>query len=89
VNKTESAARLKNSVRVFVEKICKMGCLEGSGEPAYIWDARFLKVNIKEFICGDGNLWIGCKVEGLCSYRACHPCVGRNRPTIEVSKCRL
>jgi hypothetical protein len=28
----ECAACLKNSVRVFVEKIYKMGCLEGSGE---------------------------------------------------------
>jgi hypothetical protein len=27
----ESAAFLKNSVRIFVEKIYKMGCLEGSG----------------------------------------------------------
>jgi hypothetical protein len=27
------AACLKNSVRIFVEKIYKMGCLEGSGVP--------------------------------------------------------
>jgi hypothetical protein len=27
------AARLKNSVRIFVEKIYKMGCFEGSGVP--------------------------------------------------------
>jgi hypothetical protein len=27
------AAHLKNSVRMFVEKIYKMGCLEGSGVP--------------------------------------------------------
>jgi hypothetical protein len=31
--KLESAAFLKNSVRIFVEKIYKMGCLEGSGMP--------------------------------------------------------
>jgi hypothetical protein len=29
----ECAAGLKNSVRIFVEKIYKMGCLEGSGVP--------------------------------------------------------
>ena len=29
----ESAACLKYSVRIFVEKIYKMGCLEGSGVP--------------------------------------------------------
>jgi hypothetical protein len=29
--KTECAACLKNSVRIFIEKIYKMGCLEGSG----------------------------------------------------------
>jgi hypothetical protein len=29
----ECAACLKNSVRIFVEKIYKMGCLEGSGVP--------------------------------------------------------
>jgi hypothetical protein len=29
----ESAACLKNSVRIFVEKIHKMGCLEGSDVP--------------------------------------------------------
>jgi hypothetical protein len=29
----ESAACLKNSVRIFVEKIYKMGFLEGSGVP--------------------------------------------------------
>jgi hypothetical protein len=29
----KSAARLKNSVRIFVEKVSKMGCLEGSGVP--------------------------------------------------------
>jgi hypothetical protein len=29
----EYAARLKNSVRIFVGKIYKMGCLEGSGVP--------------------------------------------------------
>ena len=29
----ECAAYLKNSVRIFVEKIYKMGCLEGSGVP--------------------------------------------------------
>jgi hypothetical protein len=29
----ECAARLKSSVRIFVEKIHKMGCLEGSGVP--------------------------------------------------------
>jgi hypothetical protein len=29
----ECAARLKNSVRIFVEKIYKIGCLEGSGVP--------------------------------------------------------
>jgi hypothetical protein len=29
----EWAACLKNSVRIFVEKIHKMGCLEGSGVP--------------------------------------------------------
>jgi hypothetical protein len=27
------AACLKNSVRIFVEKIYKLGCLEGSGVP--------------------------------------------------------
>jgi hypothetical protein len=27
------AVYLKNSVRIFVEKIYKMGCLEGSGVP--------------------------------------------------------
>jgi hypothetical protein len=27
------AARLKNSVQIFAEKIHKMGCLEGSGVP--------------------------------------------------------
>jgi hypothetical protein len=32
------AACLKNSVRTFVEKIYKMGCLEGSGVPVlYIY----------------------------------------------------
>jgi hypothetical protein len=31
--KGECAACLKNSVRIFVEKVYKMGCLEGSGEP--------------------------------------------------------
>ena len=31
--KGERAACLKNSVRIFVEKIYKMGCLEGSGVP--------------------------------------------------------
>jgi hypothetical protein len=31
--KTESAAYLKNSVRILVEKVYKMGCLEGSGVP--------------------------------------------------------
>jgi hypothetical protein len=30
----ESAACLKNSVRIFVKNIYKMGCLEGSGVPA-------------------------------------------------------
>jgi hypothetical protein len=29
----EYAACLKNSVRIFVKKIHKMGCLEGSGVP--------------------------------------------------------
>jgi hypothetical protein len=29
----ECAARLKNSVHIFIEKIRKMGCLEGSGVP--------------------------------------------------------
>jgi hypothetical protein len=29
----EGVACLKNSVRVFVEKIYRMGCLEGSGVP--------------------------------------------------------
>jgi hypothetical protein len=29
----ECAACLKNSVHIFVEKIHKMGCLEGSGVP--------------------------------------------------------
>jgi hypothetical protein len=29
----ERAACLKNSVHIFVEKIYKMGCLEGSGVP--------------------------------------------------------
>jgi hypothetical protein len=29
----ERAACLKNSARIFVEKIFKMGCLEGSGMP--------------------------------------------------------
>jgi hypothetical protein len=29
----ECAACLKNLVRIFVEKIYKMGCLEGSGVP--------------------------------------------------------
>ena len=29
----ECAACLKNSVRIFVEKIYKMGCLKGSGVP--------------------------------------------------------
>jgi hypothetical protein len=29
----ECAACLKNSVRIFVEKIYKMGCLEGSSVP--------------------------------------------------------
>jgi len=29
----EGAACLKSSVRIFVEKIYKMGCLEGSGVP--------------------------------------------------------
>jgi hypothetical protein len=29
----ECAGCLKNSVRIFVEKIYKMGCLEGSGVP--------------------------------------------------------
>jgi hypothetical protein len=29
----ECAACLKNSVQIFVEKIYKMGCLEGSGVP--------------------------------------------------------
>jgi hypothetical protein len=32
--KGECAACLKNSVGIFVEKIYKMGCLEGSGVPA-------------------------------------------------------
>jgi hypothetical protein len=31
--KGECAACLKNSVRIFVKKIYKMGCLEGSGVP--------------------------------------------------------
>jgi hypothetical protein len=31
--KGECAACLKNSVNIFVEKIFKMGCLEGSGVP--------------------------------------------------------
>jgi hypothetical protein len=31
--KTECAACLKHSVRIFVEKIYKMGVLEGSGAP--------------------------------------------------------
>jgi hypothetical protein len=31
--KGECATRLKNSVRIFVEKIYQMGCLEGSGAP--------------------------------------------------------
>jgi hypothetical protein len=31
--KTERAACSKNSVRIFVEKIHKMGCLEGGGMP--------------------------------------------------------
>ena len=31
--KGECTACLKNSVRIFVEKIYKMGCLEGSGVP--------------------------------------------------------
>jgi hypothetical protein len=29
----DRAACLKNSVRIFVENIYKMGCLEGSGVP--------------------------------------------------------
>jgi hypothetical protein len=29
----KSATCLKNSIRIFVEKIYKMGCLEGSGVP--------------------------------------------------------
>jgi hypothetical protein len=41
----ECAACLKNSVRIFVEKIHKMGCLEGSGVPVLYIGARFLKVN--------------------------------------------
>jgi hypothetical protein len=34
----------KNSVRIFVENIYKMGCLEGSGVPILYLGARFLKV---------------------------------------------
>jgi hypothetical protein len=38
------AACLKNAVHIFVEKIYKMGRLEGSGVPVlYIQDKRFLK----------------------------------------------
>jgi hypothetical protein len=37
----------KNSVRIFVEKKNKMGCLKGSGVPC---DARFLKVNVQSSV---------------------------------------
>jgi hypothetical protein len=40
------AACLKNSVRVCVEKIYRMGCLEGSGVPVLYIGCTVLKVNI-------------------------------------------
>ena len=36
--------KIKYSVRIFVEKIYKMGFLEGSGVPV-LYIGRFLKVN--------------------------------------------
>jgi hypothetical protein len=38
------AACLKNSVNIFVEKIHKMGCLEGSGVPVLYIGRKFPKV---------------------------------------------
>jgi hypothetical protein len=39
----ECAACLKNSVCMFVEKIYKMGCLEGSGVPVPYMERTVLK----------------------------------------------
>jgi hypothetical protein len=39
----ECAARLKNSVCIFVEKIYKMGCLDGSGVPVPYMECTVLK----------------------------------------------
>ena len=41
------AACLKNSVRIFVEKIHKMGCLEGSGVPVLYMGRTVPKANTK------------------------------------------
>jgi hypothetical protein len=44
---------LKNSVRIFVEKIYKMVFLEGSGVPVlYIGQAQFLQVKLSQIILG-------------------------------------
>jgi hypothetical protein len=41
----ECAACLKNSVHIFVEKVYKMGCLEGSGVLVLYIGRTVLKVN--------------------------------------------
>jgi hypothetical protein len=43
----ECAACLKNSVRIFVEKIHEIGCLEGSDMPVLYTGRRFLKVKAR------------------------------------------
>jgi hypothetical protein len=35
-----------SKLRIFVEKICKMGCLEVAVWPSYIQDVRLRKVNV-------------------------------------------
>jgi hypothetical protein len=51
----ECAACLKSSVRIFVEKIYKMGCLEGSGVPVLCIGLWFLKVNVSLVSPGSGG----------------------------------
>jgi hypothetical protein len=45
----ECAAYLKNSVRIFVEKIYKMGCLEGSGVPVLYVGRTVSNVNPESY----------------------------------------
>jgi hypothetical protein len=56
----------KNSVRIFVEKIYKMGCLEGSGVPVLYIGRTVPKGYCDTSVAMD--LAVGCQAAGLGHY---------------------